>query len=322
MSEPREAGAFENEIQELLDEHYHHRHPFNEKMHAGLLDREDLRIWVLNRYYYQTRIPIKDGMILAKSPEAPFRREWIQRIQDHDGREEGQGGLELWLKLAEAVGLERGKVASLEGVLPGVRRACDAYVDFVASHDLLESVAASLTELRAGAIMRTRIEAFETHYAWIGDAGLAYFRSRTTQAPRDADWGIAFVVGKASTRGEQDRCLDALRTKCRILWSLLDSIEAATGRPKLAPHALRRPPATTETDAPSMVILPERAVEISGAGATILDRCDGTQRGEAIAQWLREIHPGAEGVEDDVYDFIQSMREGGVLEYSDEGRAE
>lgn len=322
MSGPRERGQFEAEIQELLDERYHHRHPFNEKMHAGLLDRDDLRIWVRNRYYYQTRIPIKDGMILAKSPEAPFRREWIQRIQDHDGREEGQGGLELWLQLAEAVGLKRKEVASLDGVLPGVRRACNAYVDFVGSHDLLESVAASLTELRAGPIMRTRIDAFEKHYSWIGDAGLAYFRSRTSQAPRDAKWGIAFVVENASTRGDQDRCLNALRTKCQILWSLLDSIESAAGRPRLVAHALRRPPATGDPNATSMVVLPERAVEISGSGSILLDRCDGTRRGEAIAQWLRANHPDAEGVEDDVYDFIQSMREAGVLEYVDEGSAE
>lgn len=317
MSAPRPRDLFEAEIRELLDRHYHHRHPFNEKMHAGFLDRDDLRIWVRNRYYYQTRIPIKDGMILAKSPEAPFRREWIQRIQDHDGREEGQGGLELWLQLAEAVGLDRGEVASLEGILPGVRRACDAYVDFVGSHDLLESVAASLTELRAGAIMRTRIDAFEKHYSWIGDTGLAYFRSRTSQAPRDAHWGVEFVTANASARGDQDRCLDALRTKCQILWSLLDSIESATGRPRLAAHALRRPPATGAADAPSMVVLPERAVEISGSGSAILDRCDGTRRGETIAQWLQANHPDADGVEGDVYDFIQSMREAGVLEYVD-----
>lgn len=318
MSAARSPVVFEAELRELLDRHYHHRHPFNQRMHAGLLGPDELRIWVRNRYYYQTRIPIKDGMILAKSPEAPFRREWIQRIQDHDGREEGQGGLALWLQLAESVGLDPDEVASLDGVLPGVRRACDAYVEFVGSHDLLESVAASLTELRAGDIMRTRIDAFEKHYTWIGESGLAYFRSRTSQAPRDASWGVDFVIGHAFTRAEQDRCLEALRTKCRILGSLLDSVESAASRPQLVPHALRRSSETAARRKSSMVVLPERAVEISGAGSEILDHCDGTRRGEEIAQSLRANHPGAPGVEDDVYDFIQSMHEVGVLQYAEE----
>ncbi len=311
MSELLSADAFGAALRAIGEERYHHRHPFNVRMHEGTLSRRSLQIWVANRYYYQTRIPIKDGMILTKSPEAAFRREWVQRIQDHDGTRAGEGGLELWLQLAEAVGLERARVEALEDVLPGVRRACDAYVEFVNGHDLLESVASSLTELFAGFIMHTRIAAFEKHYTWVKPNGLDYFKSRTVKAPRDSQYGLAFVTEHAETREDQERCLAALRRKCEILWSLLDAVESAASRPRLADHALLR----DETDGSQMVVLSERAVRVAGSGCEILALCNGEATGVDVALAMRARHPEAERVSDDVYHFLDEMAEAGALRF-------
>jgi pyrroloquinoline-quinone synthase len=304
---------FEAALRRIGEERYHHRHPFNVRMHEGRLGRRAIQTWVANRYYYQTRIPLKDGLILTKSPEASFRREWVQRIHDHDGAREGEGGLELWLRLAEAVGLERARVEQLEDVLPGVRRSCDAYVDFVNAHDLLESVAASLTELFAGSIMKTRIAAFEKHYRWVKPEGLAYFESRTVQAPRDSRYGLAFVLEHAVRPEDEERCLAALRRKCEILWGLLDAVERATSRPQLAPHALVR----DEADGSRLVVLPERAVRVAGSGAEILALCDGERTGNDVAQAMRERHPGrpVSEVWDHVHDFLEEMHEAGALRF-------
>ena len=228
--------VFEGRLRRIGAERYHHRHPFNLRMHEGELRVEEIRSWVANRYYYQTRIPIKDGLILAKAGDPAFRRDWVQRIHDHDGTRAGEGGLALWLALADAVGLDRERVESLSHVLPGVRRACDAYVEFVESHDLLESVAASLTELFAGDIMNVRIAAFEKHYPWVKTDGLDYFRSRVHQASNDSTHGLAFVIEYAKTREDQERCLRALDRKCEILWRLLDAIEGAGARPAVSRH--------------------------------------------------------------------------------------
>ena len=195
---------------------YHDNHPFNVRMHAGQLSRAELGERVRNRYYYQTRIPIKDALILAKSDDPAWRRVWIHRIVDHDGADgEGaaEGGLALWLKLAEAVGLDREEVRSLS-----------AYVSFVREHSLLESVASSLTEAFAPDIMTKRIAAWEAHYPWVDKAALDYFRSRVPRARRDSEEAIAFVVARATTRELQDQCVAALIRKCEILWSLLDSV--------------------------------------------------------------------------------------------------
>ncbi len=303
---------FETRLRAVGEERYHHRHPFNLRMHEGTLRQDEVRCWVRNRYYYQTRIPIKDSNILTKSHDAPFRREWIGRIQDHDGSAEREGGLELWLRLGEAVGLERDDVASLRGILPGVRRACDAYVEFVESHDLLESVASSLTEMFAGDIMVVRIAAFEKHYPWVSEEGLRYFKTRTTQAPRDAAFGMQYVKEHATTEEEQKRCVAALERKCEILWDLLDAVEAANRRPRLSPHASLRE--DSEETGKWVAVLPERALRINASGRAILAACDGEATCDEVAFRLMEAHPDTDGVYDEVHEFLERMRRQGVVE--------
>src|SRR5215510_16339492 len=197
--------AFEARLRREGLQRYHHEHPFHVLMHDGKLTREQLQQWVLNRYYYQTRVPIKDALILSKSEDPEFRRMWIRRIRDHDGDAAGEGGLELWLRLADGVGLDRKDVASCRLVLPGVRFACDGYVALVRERTLLEAVASSLTEFFSPDLMTQRIAAWEKHYPWVDPAMLEYFRSRVPRARRDSEQAVAFVVAHATTYELQER---------------------------------------------------------------------------------------------------------------------
>lgn len=218
---------------------YHDHHRYHVLMHEGKLTRVQLQQWVLNRYYYQTRIPIKDAIILSKSDDPAFRRLWIRRIQDHDGTAEGEGGLAMWLRLAEGVGLDRDEVRSCRSVLPGVRFACDAYVELVRDRSLLEAVASSLTEFFAPDLMSRRILAWEQHYSWVKPETLAYFRSRVPRARRDSEEAIDVVVAGAVTYALQARCVAALIRKTEILWHLLDATYAAYVDPGWGPEGPR-----------------------------------------------------------------------------------
>lgn len=200
---------------------YHDKHPFHVAMHEGKLTPDRIRVWVVNRYYYQTRIPIKDAIIVSKSEDRAFRRAWIRRIHDHD--DEG-GGLDQWDKLAAGVGLDVERVRSLRDVVPAARFACDAYVSFVREHSLLECVASSLTEFFAPDIMKTRVLAWEKHYTFIDRGVLDYFRARPDKARRDSREAIDYALAHADTIDKQDACVRALETKCEILWALLDAI--------------------------------------------------------------------------------------------------
>jgi pyrroloquinoline-quinone synthase len=208
---------------------YHHVHPFHLAMHAGRLTRAQLQTWVANRYYYQQSIPVKDAAILSNCPDAAIRRRWLVRLLDQDGTAEREGGLEAWLRLAEAVGLRREEVLSEQHVVPGVRFASDAYVTFARTRPWIEAVAASLTELFAPSLMRERIAAFERYYPWIAPDGLGYFTSRLTQAPRDATQALDLVTQYCVTAEQQARALAALVFKTDVLWSLLDAIAQACG---------------------------------------------------------------------------------------------
>ena len=215
--------------QRLLDvghERYHHKHPFHLLMHQGELTREQLQAWALNRYYYQSRIPIKDAIILSRSTDMIFRRAWLKRVLDHDGVGGQPGGIEKWIRLAEATGIHRNEVISERRVLPGVRYAVDAYLDLVSKRTLLEAVASSLTELFSRDLISLRIDALRQHYPWL-EPGLIYFRTRLTQAPEDAAFALDYVTRNAVTREQQEMVVAALCSKCDILWAQLDAIHFA-----------------------------------------------------------------------------------------------
>lgn len=224
---PWSPAAFEARLRAVGEERYHDRHPFNLRMHEGTLSEDELRRWIANRFHYQRHIPVKDALITAKFDTPALRRMWLRRIQDHDGARDGEGGIERWLRLGEAAGLDREELLSGASVLPGVRLAVDGYVNFCRLRPALEAVAASLTELSAPDLMRTRIDAFERHYRWIEQDGLHYFRTRVTQGRRDSGEALDLVMRWARTRDDQERAVAALGFKCDVLWALLDAVDHA-----------------------------------------------------------------------------------------------
>jgi pyrroloquinoline-quinone synthase len=210
---------------------YHNLHPFHRRMDAGELTREELQRWVTNRFYYQKCIPLKDAAILANCPEVAVRREWIRRIIDHDGETDRPGGTESWLRLGEALGLAREELSSEQRVLPAVRYAVDAYVNFARQKPWIEAVASSLTELFGPDAIRVRLEALERHYEWIDPAGLEYFRTRLVQAPRDAQYALHLTLERCRTLQQQQAAVAALRFKTEMLWAQLDAIDRGDTQP-------------------------------------------------------------------------------------------
>lgn len=233
--DPLPPEAFVAWLREEAAPRYHDRHPFHRAMHEGRLSREQLQTWAANRFYYQTRIPVKDALILSKSEDPAFRRAWIRRIRDHDGDADGEGGIELWLRLGESLGLSREGLRAHRHVLPGVRFACDAYVELVRTRSLVEAAASSLTEMFSPDLMSRRLAAWERHYPFVAPDALAYFRSRVPRAARDGEEALAFVIAHAHTREEQAACVAALVRKTEILWHLLDCVQAAVGPPPEKP---------------------------------------------------------------------------------------
>ena len=203
---------------------YHIHHPFNRMLNDGKATREQIRGWVANRYYYQISIPIKDAAILSNCPSRAMRREWIQRILDHDGCGDDPGGIEAWTQLALAVGLSREELEDLRHVLPAVRFAVDAYVNFARRAPWQEAMCSSLTELFAPKIHKERLSTWPDHYPWIETTGLQYFRNRLTQARRDVEQALSVTLDYFKTRAEQERALGILKFKLDILWAMNDAM--------------------------------------------------------------------------------------------------
>jgi pyrroloquinoline-quinone synthase len=208
---------------------YHIHHPFNIMLNSGKATREQIQGWVANRFYYQINIPIKDAAILANCNDRAVRRNWVQRILDHDGHGDDPGGIDSWLRLGEAVGLSRDTVEGLSLVLPGVRFAVDAYVNFARRAPWQEAVCSSLTELFAPEIHQQRLANWPVHYPWVDPAGLHYFQSRVSLARRDVEFGLAFTLEHFDTRPLQERAVEILKFKLDVLWQMSDAIALRHG---------------------------------------------------------------------------------------------
>jgi len=227
--EPLDNKTFTERLRAIGTRSYHHKHPFHVLMNEGKLSPEAIRDWVANRFYYQRSIPIKDAAIISNIPIREVRRMWLHRITDHDGTREGEGGIEAWLKLAEACGMNREEILDERHILPGVRFAVDAYVNFARTKPWPVAIASSLTELFAPDLMSQRLAAFEKYYTWVQPWGFDYFKSRVRQAGIDSKEGLVLTMTYCNTRELQEEAVRALSFKCDVLWSMLDSI--AAGRP-------------------------------------------------------------------------------------------
>ncbi len=225
---PWTPAEFESQLR-LQGKAYHIHHPFNVLLNSGGASREQIQGWVANRFYYQISIPIKDAAILANCPDRAVRRHWVQRILDHDGYGADAGGIDSWLRLAEAVGLERETVERLDAVLPGVPVAVDAYVNFARRAPWPEAVCSSLTELFAPEIHKQRLANWPDHYPWIDSRGLHYFQSRVSLARRDVEFGLQMTLQHFTTRALQERALEILRFKLNVLWQMSDAMAIRYG---------------------------------------------------------------------------------------------
>ncbi len=244
MSDLMSPDALEAAIRQVGAERYHDKHPFHRLLHGGKLDKGQVQAWALNRYCYQAGVPRKDAALMSRTLDRELRREWIHRMLDHDGADGEEGGIERWLVLTDAVGLDRAYVVSTQGALPATRFAVEAYVSFVRERTLLEAVASSLTELFAPTIHRERITGMLEGYDFIGERAIQYFRRRLDQANHDADFSLDYVKHHAATPTEQAAVIDAVRFKCSVLWAQLDALHHAYVTPGLVPPGAFRPEAT------------------------------------------------------------------------------
>jgi len=209
---------------------YHDKHPFHLLMNAGQLSPEAIRGWVINRFYYQTSIPLKDAAILSNCPFHEVRRLWTYRIVEHDGTQGEEGGIEAWLRLGAACGVSREEMLAGKQVAPAVRFAVDAYVHFCREKPWIIAMSSSLTELFAPDLMAKRLEAFQQLYKWVEPWGFDYFKRRITQARTDSDGALALTLRYCDTVELQRAAVQALIFKCDLLWAVLDGIHLKYGQ--------------------------------------------------------------------------------------------
>ena len=328
----------EQNLRKTGEDHYHNKHPFHKLLHSGQLNKGQVQAWALNRYCYQAAIPIKDATLMARLPDQDLRREWRQRIVDHDGEEEGKGGIERWLKLTGDLGLDRDYVASRKGALPATKFAVDAYIHFVSDMPLLDAVASSLTEIFSPKIIAERMAGMLKNYDFVTEETMAYFKPRLTQARRDVEWALNYALDNARTVEQQQNVLDALHFKCSVLWSQLDALYFAYVEPGFIPPGCFDPAAAGKQrnmvsagSSPSLpahvqlhhdtardrwvLLAPERLLEPDEVALNVLNLCDGKKTVQQISDELaRDYNAPVEQIQNDILPMLQDLADKDFLQ--------
>ncbi len=210
-------------VKRSLEPRYFLNHPFMKLFYAGRLTNEQIRAWIVNRFYYQKQMPLKDSIILANCTDTAARKLWLQRLMKREGVGGYRGDVEGWAMLAEAAGISRKTLENTE-VLPGVRFAVDAYLNFVKTVSWVEGVAASLPELLAVNELPKRIEALRRHYGWIGREGVEFFIERLSYIKEDIELVLELLTTHIRNNIMLKKCFEAARYNCNVHWSMLDAI--------------------------------------------------------------------------------------------------
>jgi pyrroloquinoline-quinone synthase len=327
--EPPQAGeSFLTRLQTLAERHHPQRHPFNALMHAGRLDRDDLRRWVANRYHRQTRLVLEDALIVAKSEDPAFRRSWIGRVLEHDGcgNPREPGALELWQRLAAALGLGEAELASGADLLPEVRAGCAECLEAARGADLMTAVSFSLAEQFASSLMQAQLEAWRQHYSFVGQGALDCFTHAAHRARADTELALAFVQAHATTPELERRCFEAFAARCAASWRLLDAVYLACRRRRV-PHvedgvwlmrlsALVVEDEAGQSSAPGVVMGPERALQLNRTAYDLLELCDGRRPLSSIVAELAQRHAAPPPlVERDVATFVAELERRRILAF-------
>ena len=339
------AEELEATLRQIGATRYHNLHPFHRLLHGGKLNKGQVQAWALNRYYYQSTIPLKDAMVISRFRDRAIRMEWRHRIEDHDGDIGSEGGIERWLKLTEGLGLDSAYVESTEGILPATRFAVEAYVHFCRDKTPLEAIASSLTELFAPNLHEERISGMLQHYDFVNPDIMSYFSRRLTQAPRDAGFALEYVKAAcedaSGARGGlqradlQDQCAMGsarravsclcrgphtagrvraprkLKTGLAIDGCSRNISVSEASRPKLPRHARLK---FDETRQVWVILAPERVLAPDEIAVEVLQLCDGVRSvAEMVDQLAAKYAAPREAIATDVVAMLQDLADKGFL---------
>ncbi|WP_165475045.1 pyrroloquinoline-quinone synthase PqqC [Legionella yabuuchiae] len=317
--------AWLKEIFAILTERYHHRHPFQILLQNGKLNHAQLQAWALNRYYYQSQIPIKDAIILDKLKDNKLHAAWRIRLIEQAGDNTQPGGIERWLYLTTALNLPRDYVQSCTGLLPATRFAVNSYIHFVKNASILSAIASSLTEMSARQLIEVRMKGMITHYDFIDEQTLSYFSERLKQNDGKSTVAMNYIMKHAKTVEQVEAVLHAVQFKCDVLWSQSDALYAAYVEPGLIPPGAFDPlvQPNSKFQLPSGIVLevpfkrlqgPERSFELSDTAFIFVKALDGKRSLSDILSDLYHHYPNQKKrIQQDVFSLCQTLLNQGFI---------
>ena len=254
---------------------------------------------------------MKDAAVIANCPDREVRRQWVQRILDHDGQGDDPGGIEAWIVSARPPACARGD-----------RRPAPSDTRRALCGRCLRQFRAPAPLAGSGLRLADRIVRAEDPPGTAGHlagtlsldraGGLHYFRSRVQQARRDVEHGLR----SRSTISPPARSSSARWTSCSSssisCGRCSTACRSSTDSDMNVPEPSADPPASTPRHRSAgaslasggisvcsgrrsrtawVLLYPEGMVKLNPSAGEILKRCDGERTSEIIAELEASSRP-------------------------------
>ncbi len=204
------------------------KHPFYQQWTAGTLSAQRLGNYAIQYYRHVEAFPRYLSALHSRCDDLETRQVLLENLIDEERGAENHP--ELWLRFAQALGLDREKVLAAEP-LPAAKALVSTFHHL--SRDLPLSAGLSalyVYESQVAEVANAKIDGLKRFYGLPDDAddanadGVRFFTVHRNDDPYHAQ-AVAQLIERHDTRSE-DRAIavEAGRTALKAVWNLLDCV--------------------------------------------------------------------------------------------------
>ncbi|MBI3246404.1 MAG: CADD family putative folate metabolism protein [Deltaproteobacteria bacterium] len=211
----------------LLDTHIQERHllthPFYRSWSAGTLSLRALQEYSKQYYRHVEAFPTYVSAVHANCPSLPIRQHLLENLIDEERGTENHP--ELWLRFAEALGVQRDDVLSA-APLPQTTALVQTFRTLTRESSYLAGTVALLAyEAQVPEVAEAKIAGLRQFYRVNDQRGLAFFQVHL-QADRCHAETARRILREQITPENTDEVVTAGEHALAALWGMLDGVSA------------------------------------------------------------------------------------------------
>lgn len=210
-------------LETRIQERHLLKHPFYQAWSAGTLSLTALQEYSKQYYRQVEAFPTYVSAVHANCPHLPVRQQLLENLLEEERGVDNHP--ELWLRFAEALGVQRNDVVSA-APLPETSSLVNTFRTLTREHSYLAGVATLMAyEAQVPEVAETKIAGLKQFYGVDDARGLAFFQVHL-QADRLHAETARHILQEHLTYENADEVVSSCEQALDALWGMLDGVYA------------------------------------------------------------------------------------------------